>query len=485
MIDLHASVSVDTPPGSQRDIVRHRLPWAWIIVAAMLVATFYPGIMSNDSLSSLRQARTWEFTTWHPPIMAILWAGLDRVVAGPALMLVTQSALYAIACARLCAEAFPATVRRFSPWLVIPAFGLFPPVMAVNGMIWKDVWMSGFLLLALGYLFRLAHAPDARRRHHALAMVVTACALATAFRHNALAATAGLLAGGCYFAWPLHRRWLRIGVACAMGVVVAIILYLLVAAGNRLVATPANVTTPILLHDIAGMIEESGEPRVAAQLALDLAPNVTDVDPSTFLHRLRRAYTPAAAGRLLGSRRKPDAPFQINVYDPGHDAAGVARAWRALVRRYPVAYLHHRTKAFACLMQLCGLQGWMQHSYVLNPRYALPDGLAPMQSALRRWFLNRSLAIFYAPVAWLVICLIGGIVSLARLARRGDTSDAMGVFSTLSAAGLAVSLFFSSPIESYRYAHWMIVCGWIVLWMLLERHLSGLDAARERSGRQR
>ena len=41
-------------------------------------------------------------------------------------------------------------------------------------------------------------------------------------------------------------------------------------------------------------------------------------------------------------------------------------------------------------------------------------------------------------------------------------------FMALSAIGLAVSLFFTSPIESYRYMHWVIISGWAMCWMLGE-----------------
>src|SRR5690606_8819704 len=106
----------------------------------------------NDSIASLRQARTLEFTSWHPPIMALIWIPLDRIVEGPGLMLLSQAILYAVAATKLCVEAFPGLMRKFTPWLLVPAFALFPPVMALMGMIWKDVWMSSLLLLALSYV---------------------------------------------------------------------------------------------------------------------------------------------------------------------------------------------------------------------------------------------------------------------------------------------------------------------------------------------
>jgi hypothetical protein len=439
------------------------LPWAWIIVTAIIIAMFYPGVMSNDSLASLKQARTLEFTSWHPPIMALIWSVLDHLVRGPALMLVAQAMLYAAAASKLCVEAFPALMRQFPRALVVLPFALFPPVLALNGMIWKDVWMSALLLLALAYLFRMASAVDRKSRLGAFVMVVLASLFATAFRHNAIAATAGLLAGACYFLWPDRLIALRLLASCMMGVLLAGMLVLLVSTATRLIAKPAHVTTPILMHDIAGIIVESGEPAVAGRYALSLAPGLSD-KPKRFVRDIKRTYTPAAAGPILRTSRRPDAPFAINVYDLDHDAASVKRAWLGMVKRYPGAYLRHRSHAFACLLQLCGTEGWAKHSYVLNPAYVDVEGSNPMQSVLRRLFLSPAWVRIYAPAFWLVVVLLGGAIGLARIRSR----PGLLIFMVLSAVGLAVSLFFTSPIESYRYMHWIILTGWTAVWMALD-----------------
>jgi hypothetical protein len=453
-----------------------RLPPVWILVAAVVIATFYPGIMTNDSLSSLKQARAFEFSDWHPPIMAIIWAGLDRIVQGPALMLAAQAILYAVACARVCVEAFPALVKRFTPWVVVPVFALFPPVMVLNGMIWKDVWMSGFLLLALGYLFRMANASRPRTRWTSLAVVVVSCLLATAFRHNALAATAGLLAGACYYTWRHDRRLVRLAVACFAGVGAAFLLYALVSAGNRMVATPANVTTPILLHDIAGIIQKSGEPETAAAHALSISPGLTNSNLKTFLRRVEYTYSPASAGRVMATRRKPNAPFNVNAYDPNHDAGAVKDAWKAMVKRYPGSYLRHRSHAFACLMQLCGRDQWAYHSYILNPRYALPAESPAWQLKIRRPFTTAKITLLFLPAFWLATSLaLCGAITIAAWTKPAESELAYG-FVLLSALGLATSLLFSSPIESYRYVHWIIVCGWLCVFHAVDRGLIRIDS---------
>ena len=457
MTPATSSYPVSARPGTMQ------LRLGWVVVAAIIVIMYYPGVMSNDSIASLKQARTFAFTSWHPPIMALIWSVLDRLVEGPALMLVAQAILYAVASSKLCVEAFPTLMERLSPPLVVLLFSLFPPVLALNGMIWKDVWMSSLLLLALAYLFRMASNTGRKSQPRSFAIVVLACLLATAFRHNAIAATAGLLAGACYFAWPHRRVMLRLLASCAAGVLLAVALLLLVSTVTRLIAKPAHVMTPILLHDIAGIIVKSDEPAVAARYALSLAPGLSH-KPKRFVREIKRTYTPAAAGPILRTSRRPGAPFAINVYDLHHDAASVKRAWKGMVKRYPGAYLRHRSFAFACLLQLCGADGWAKHSYVLNPAYVDVDQRSAVQSTLRRMFLDPTWVRVYAPAFWLALVLLGAGIGFAKaLSRPGPL-----FFMALSAIGLAVSLFFTSPIESYRYMHWIIISGWAMCWMLGE-----------------
>ena len=463
MNSLQADTSMEVPARDTKTSL------AWIAIAAFLFFLFYPGIMSNDSIQSLKQARTLQLTDWHPPVMALVWRALDSVVSGPVGMLLAQVVLYAFAAARLCAHAFPNLAQRFSPWLVVACFSLFPPAMAITGMIWKDVWMSGLLLLATSYLFTLsASEHDGGGKRVAFAAIVACCLFATAFRHNALAATAGLLAGAIYFAWRPAKPVARMLAACIGGVLLAIAMAGAVALFNAAVARHMQVTTPLLLHDIAGVIVHSGEPSKAADLALSTDMHLTS-DHETFLSRIQHSYDSGAAGPLVSTSRNRDTPFAVDVYRSDHDAAGVRNVWKKMVARYPRAYLAHRARAFACLLQLCGAKKWISRSYFLNPKYALPATVEPdtWQWRARKIFLSPTLAPLYSPLAWLLVALAGACIGLRAL-RRPTRVPALLLFMGLSSVGLALSLVFTSPIESYRYIHWCVLLGWTMLWMLFD-----------------
>lgn len=460
------TIDLASNDGRGLDVPKTHPSLIWLGITLFLVLLFDPGIMSNDSIASLKQARAFEFTSWHPPIMAIIWSVLDRIIAGPAGMLLCQAALYAYASARLCAYAFPNLSRFVPAWLVVAVFSLFPPAMALVGMIWKDVWMSGFLLLALAHLFELRDAVGKAKRVRLAISIVAFALIATAFRHNAIGATAGLLA--CMVHFLLSDRYkplIRLGLASLAGVLLAIVLLLATSLFNRLVASPSRITTAILLHDIAGIVINSENPAATVGQVLSLAPQLTD-DHAKFMSRLQRKYSPASGSRLLRSKSNVDAPFIIDVYSSEHDADGVKVAWRQLVKTHPGAYIHHRTETFRCLMQLCDRDEWIFHSYVMNPKYAFPDTLAEdsWQATLRHMFLSPRLAILYSPAFWLLVTVVGGIYGLGRY----RTGPVIILYMSLSSVGLASSLYFTSPVECYRYVHWIILLGWCMLLLLLD-----------------
>ncbi len=438
---------------------------AWVTVAAVLVVVFDPGIMSNDSVQSLKQARAFSFTDWHPPIMAIVWSGLDRVIPGPAGMLLAQTVLYAFAAARLCSSAFPALSERCNRWPVVVAFSLFPPAMSIVGMIWKDVWMSGFLMLALSYLFSMANAATRPQARIQATILVGCCLAATLFRHNALAATAGLLAGAAYHLLAGTNLIRRLAIACAGGIGAAVLLAVLAAGFNRVVAEPAQITTALRLYDIGGIIANAPDPAEAAALVLSSPAELT-ADAPRFLDNVLKNYTPASASPLVSARNET-APFSVQIYR-SHDADGVARTWKTMILKYPGAYARHRLRVTGCLLQLCERRAWVQHTYFLNERYAFDDSVKPhtVQWAARKIWLNPALALLYMPAFWFVLTLAGGGLGLLR--SRPFPLFFMGA----SAVGLLASLVLTSPVESFRYVHWIVMLGWTMVFLAAEHRLA-------------
>ena len=165
------------------------ISWLFVIVYA------YPGQMTQDSYDHLREVRDRVWTDGHPPALNVLWAVTDYVVAGPFGLLVVQITLFVWALYRV----FRRTLApRAAAWATTGLF-LFPPVMLVMPVIWKDAPMTGLLLLGAALL-------DAERRRVRI-MALLALAGATALRYNAFAATFPLIV--LMFEWRPGLGWVR------------------------------------------------------------------------------------------------------------------------------------------------------------------------------------------------------------------------------------------------------------------------------------
>lgn len=154
---------------------------------ALVLASFYPGYMSNDSLEQLSMARSGRLVSWHPPVMTLLWGQIDRVWPGPAGLVLLHNLWFWCAAALLSSAAF-----RRTPFAVLStaAFGLLPPVFALLGTAWKDVGFGCALFLGLALLSR-AERTGSRR---ALAAAVPFLFYAFSVRHDGMLAVIPLCA---------------------------------------------------------------------------------------------------------------------------------------------------------------------------------------------------------------------------------------------------------------------------------------------------
>jgi hypothetical protein len=195
-----------------------KIAWVTFVV---LVVVGYPGMMTEDSVRQLVEARANSFTGKHPPVYGYIWRCLDQVIAGPAGMLVLQAGLAVFGLytlGRHLSKDFPATLRT-----LLPLFLLWPAIQTVFVVIWKDTLMAAAALSAYGLALGCGpeHKPGHRRACFGATIALTW--LAVAVRHNALAlaplgppfVAAWLLAGR--YQRPTHRLL----AAAALSLVVA------------------------------------------------------------------------------------------------------------------------------------------------------------------------------------------------------------------------------------------------------------------------
>jgi hypothetical protein len=121
-----------------------------ILGFGLTIWAFYPGFMSPDSVTSFTEARQNSFTDISSPVMSYLWRLLDKIVAGPAPMLILQNAVFWSACAVF----WHATHKKsFRLGLCLVLFALMPQILSQLPVVWKDVGLGAALFLASALLY--------------------------------------------------------------------------------------------------------------------------------------------------------------------------------------------------------------------------------------------------------------------------------------------------------------------------------------------
>ena len=413
--------------------------------AGLLVYAF-PGYMSSDSVAQLVDARSHQYSDWHPPAMAAMWTVVELVAKGPAGMLILQGTLFLLGTFGILRSALSPRTAAIASSAIL----LFPPVFTPMAVIWKDSQMAGFLLAAIALLL------DPRRSRRCAGLVLLA--VATALRDNAAAATLPLIA--ILFRGRPDQRWLP-RIAIALGLWIAT-----VAA-----ARGANhALTKVELHawyvslgpsDIIGTLKQSRTYSDAELLQIfEGAPLVQreNIQPHARTH-----YNPTGWWYYMAG--------PLRVFDwptTAEQRAAIARAWWQLVRDNPAAYFYHRLRVFRGVLGVTDrpVMDPVWHTHVALERLATADPYADATGAQAAiadglTWVGTETPLYRPCIYWWVA------IALLWLARRQPDVLALLV----SGLTYELSLFPFAPSPDYRYSHWMVTATVISVVILFARRV--------------
>jgi hypothetical protein len=180
---------------SGRALWREATPRLVLSLSALLAAaaslTFYPGLMSRDSLSAWRQALTGLHSDLHPPLLALMMRSVVLAQGELAGYIFTQALAFYLSAIGLGTMLARGDGRR--QLMASLLVSTYPPGWVYAVTAWKDV-LEAVALCGWPSLMSLRFSPRAR---HDLAGV--AGSLALAVRHNAptLLPVVGCLSAGC------------------------------------------------------------------------------------------------------------------------------------------------------------------------------------------------------------------------------------------------------------------------------------------------
>ena len=427
----------------------------WIL----LILYAFPGVMTMDSFDQLREGRTWFFTDAHPPAMAALWGVLDRVVRGPLLMLLVQSAAFLGGLFLILTHAMSRPRAAVAAVVLL----LFPPVLVPMAVIWKDCLMAGFFMLGIAGLL---HA-ERRWRLTGLALL----SLATAMRYNAPAATLPLIF--LLFYWRAGMHWLaRYALALGAWLVVTAVA---MGASSLLVAQEMHFWhSSLALEDIVGTLAHLSPELPDSELGPLLAPTGILADHG-YHTRLVQQYVPYDFQQLVsGAGHLWDVPIAGTQPAPPAQREAIERAWKAIVPAHPAAYLAYRAEVVA---EVLGLHRKFQGATVIRHELQYRGMLDAMNLPLTASGFSRTgedVTMWLAKRTRLFRPHVYAILALALLGFCLRQRDVGAIL--LSGIGLEVSLFPLVQAPDYRYSHWLVTCTVLALVMLVARRARVIGA---------
>jgi hypothetical protein len=423
---------------------RHMPPWFFVLLAglgfAVTIIAYYPGLLTFDSIWQFNQSVSGQYMDHHPPLMGWIWSLTNRVIPGPFGILLLQVSLMWLALLLIADGAARRGLRH--AWIVI-AIGFLPPIIGVEGEIWKDIEMAAALLFGAAIIYRASAGREDT------GLIVAAIALipifyATAVRANAPAATGPILV---YWARYVFRGMRLRAAILVGGIVLALMLGGQWIFENKfLQVRHAYISQFLEAWDLAAIRCAGGDVTIPVQFHR-VAPDVRPLCEA--FDSLKADFLFAPAGAPLSPSTDPEVIRELD------------REWRRAIFAYPSIYLTHRLRAFDAMLGV----GTDEVRRPLWLPYSIPNpyGFTFVPNSITYVIgvgvgVARAIGLYNGRI-WLAIAFAVCAFAAMRM-RRGWGGDQSVIFAfALAASAITYTLpyFFITPSPDYRYLYWTVV----------------------------
>lgn len=424
-----------------------------LVCFGLTVWSFYPGFMSADSVTNLSNGREGFYFDINSPIVSYLWGKLDRIVEGPALMLIFQNLLFWTACAVF----WKATsAKSYKLGFALILFGLLPHILPQLLCIWKDISLGVALFLTVALLYY------AKNSQSKIALLISPLPLLFGYaaRLNAMTAVLPIAIWSGFIACQLFE----IGKSKFSGVLIGAGYFVLLSFGVYFITyslTEGRTTYPhqqIYLYDLAAISAEKNE-----MFFPEYVIKYENFSPEL----IKTRYNTTTVNDLLYKDiPKPGDLPPLKVTDKSEEVAALKEKWIETVTANPTIYLKHKLKVFGNLIGLdrsVSLTFFYEGFSYSPPEYRGNEQkigykiLMKYFGAFRRPFPQT---FFHRAILWLLLC----VYFLWRAIKnrlKGDW-DIVLVLS-LSCLLFTFSYLPTTPSTEYRYLFWSAISSAIVI----------------------
>ncbi|MCX5826526.1 MAG: hypothetical protein NTV58_00760 [Deltaproteobacteria bacterium] len=427
-----------------------------------VIAVFYPGFLSSDSMEQYQQAKLGVLSDAHPIAMSLLWRGLIYIHDGPLLMLVLQSALLWTGL-YLLTRVYMTRWRGIYPLLFL-VVGITPNMLIYAGVIWKDVQMAHSYLAATALFVWILNADQPARKAVRCAAFLAGLLLfyGSLVRHNAIAAAIPMVP---LFACALSRCWDGVcNLVSRRTMYLSIILFILLLGAQPLlnvVVKPQrdHFVQYIQLYDLAG---------ISLRIDKPLFPDWIINDKARFnMQSVKHFYNPYSGNYLFYDHYGLDYPAPLTMTrDPGR-LAELNSVWINSVLAYWPQWIDHKLDCFLALLRysdwswnsVAGVLVIQENHQSRRPFYSV---------ATISYLILFSGTYLFRPWIWIYIIIAGLIVALMGIKRIPQSRQQFAICFTLFLSALLYIAGYAliSSADDFRYVYWSTfatIIGWIIL----------------------
>jgi hypothetical protein len=298
--------------------------WQWmifILAACANIALWWPGMMSDDSLTIYSEVLSNRYSDHHPPLMALVWHYANMIYSGPLLMYLINMAMLWSTIGILAFGLFTTPSMRYL-FFIIP---WTPWVLVHSGWIWKD------LIFTLGYglLSALLAQHTVKKTRFTSWGMAGFCLLlvyATAVKYQAQFIAPFILTW-CFYV-QLNRKWASV----FMGILTSLLLSYSIKGINTLLVTHRGSGSSyswqyVKIYDLAGISVATHQVLVPEFLWRHPHIQITDIQRKYHLY-----WEPLIV--------EPDSPLRATQNDTEREE--LLSCWKKQVLSHPFAYLKHR-----------------------------------------------------------------------------------------------------------------------------------------------
>jgi len=437
-MQVDANISPRSTNTASGALAQRRIDSSWLIFVICFsgflfsLLAFFPGWMSPDSVGQYNDAKLGRYVDWHPVMMAWWWAKLDKLYAGPALMLMQNLCLYWGAWCLL-AHSLKRSYGNIAS--LIPLLGFLPGTLYLLGEIWKDVCFATSMFFAWSILIN-AYAQNRGLGWIERTFVLLLSIFSFGVKTNGITAMPFMLYFWIYVEGWFPKSTLQRLVTCAVLCVAVVLTATLAVPAKDIVKTsPLQYTKT---YDLLAISVETGD---------IVLPEYIIERTGTDIEALKKLY-------IVGSNN----PLFYGTYAPIMTTDELKlgllhQAWITAIAKHPKAYIRHRLAHFRELTRFGSPYPATTAAPVIVDN---PWGFSFSANSFSQWLGNqpeRHPAFFFP---WIyILVMLGAIIGLFTMKAHRLLAFTMGA----SAVCFILPHFIIAPASDFRYLYYSYFCS--------------------------